>query len=117
MSIHESQSLLIEMQVCRSNEFLQFAVPLMKETFGINGPEWEVENIINLYTKVEKDFIRVEADEVTYPAHVILRFELEQAAIKGDLSLLGMEGRLNLKPEHGLSLEYVKWHREHIFDD
>ena len=48
MSIHESQSLLIEMQVCRSDEFLQFAVPLMKETFGINGPEWEVENIIKL---------------------------------------------------------------------
>jgi carboxypeptidase Taq len=106
MSIHESQSLLIEMQVCRSAEFLQFAVPLMKETFGINGPEWEIENIIRLYTKVEKDFIRVEADEVTYPAHVILRFELEQAAIEGDLQMSdlpdawneGMEKLLGITP-------------------
>ena len=94
------------MQVCRSAEFLQFAVPLMKDTFGINGPEWEIENIIRLYTKVKKDFIRVEADEVTYPAHVILRFELEKAAIEGDLQMSdlpdawndGMEKLLGITP-------------------
>ena len=47
--------------------------------------------------------------------HVL--FDYGAISINDDLSLLGMEGRLNLKPEHGLSLEYVKWHREHIFDD
>ncbi|MCK5444135.1 MAG: carboxypeptidase M32, partial [Rhodospirillaceae bacterium] len=73
MSIHESQSLLIEMQACRSNEFLEFAAPLMRKTFGGSGAQWDAENLTRLYTRVEKGFIRVDADEVTYPAHVILR--------------------------------------------
>ena len=67
MSIHESQSLLIEMQVCRSPEFLQFAAPMIRNAYSIIGPEWEEENLARLYTKVEKGFIRVDADEVTYP--------------------------------------------------
>ena len=76
MSIHESQSLLIEMQACRSPEFLQFAAPMIRNAYSAKGPEWEEENLARLYTKVEKGFIRVDADEVTYPAHVILRLSL-----------------------------------------
>jgi len=87
MSIHESQSLLVEMQACRSHEFLEYATPLLRETFGGQGPAWEVDNLTRLYTYVHKGFIRVDADEVTYPAHVILRFQLERAAIAGDLQM------------------------------
>ena len=82
MALHESQSLLIEMQACRSREYLSFAAPLMREAFGGSGPEWDVENLYRLYTHVERSFIRVDADEVTYPAHVILRYRLERAGLR-----------------------------------
>ena len=95
MSVHESQSLLIEMQACRSPEFLEYAAPLMREAFGGSGSAWDADNLTRLYTKVEKGFIRVDADEVTYPAHVILRFELERAAIAGDLQLKDLPGAWN----------------------
>lgn len=95
MSVHESQSLLIEMQACRSSEFLEYAAPLLRKTFGGSGEAWSVENLTRLYTKVDKGFIRVDADEVTYPAHVILRFNLERAAIAGDLQMADLPGAWN----------------------
>jgi carboxypeptidase Taq len=85
MSVHESQSLLIEMQVCRSREFLAFAAPVLRDCFGGAGPAWEPDNLYRLYTTVARGFIRVDADEVTYPAHVILRYRLERAMIAGEL--------------------------------
>jgi carboxypeptidase Taq len=87
MSIHESQSLLVEMQACRSREFADFAAPLLREAFGGRGPAWEPENLYRLNTRVQRSLIRVDADEVTYPAHVILRYRLERAMIAGDLAL------------------------------
>ncbi len=95
MDIHESQSLLIEMQACRSLEFLTFASPLMQEAFGRSGPEWSPENLYRVYTRVEPGLIRVDADEVTYPMHVILRYRLEQALLSGDLPLDDLPGAWN----------------------
>jgi carboxypeptidase Taq len=92
MSLHESQSLLVEMQVCRSREFLEFAAPLLRDAFGGSGPAWEPENLYRLNTRVERSLIRVDADEVTYPAHVILRYRLERAMIAGDLPLEDLPG-------------------------
>ncbi len=86
MSVHESQSLLIEMQACRSYEFLQFLASKAKTHFG-DEPAFAVDNLFNIYTKVKPDFIRVDADEVTYPLHVIMRYEIEKQLIAGDLSL------------------------------
>lgn len=87
MSIHESQSLLMEMQACRSREFIEFAAPLLSRAFNGSGPAWEAENLYRLNTRVERSLIRVDADEVTYPAHVILRYRLERAMISGALAL------------------------------
>ncbi|KFC75098.1 Thermostable carboxypeptidase 1 [Bosea sp. LC85] len=87
MSLHESQSLLIEMQACRSPEFMSFAAPLMREAFGASGPGWEAEALWRNATRVQPGFIRVDADEVTYPAHVILRYRLEQALIADAMPL------------------------------
>ncbi len=95
MSMHESQSLLVEMQACRSREFLIYAAPLMRAAFGGSGDAWGVDNLTRLTTRVAKGFIRVDADEVTYPAHVILRFELEKAAIEGALQLQDLPGAWN----------------------
>ena len=95
MSIHESQSLLVEMQACRSREFIEFLAPLAREAFGGNGPEWEANNLYRLNTRVERSLIRVDADEVTYPAHVILRYRLERAMIAGDLVLADLPSAWN----------------------
>lgn len=95
MAVHESQSLLVEMQACRSPEFLSWMGPRAREAFGGSGPAWEVENLRRLYTRVERGFIRVDADEVTYPAHVILRFRLEKALVAGDLALADLPGAWN----------------------
>ena len=92
MSIHESQSLLMEMQACRSREFVGYLAPLARSAFAGSGPEWEAENLYRLYTRVAPDFIRVDADEVTYPAHVILRFRLEKALIEERLTLEDLPG-------------------------
>ncbi len=85
MSIHESQSLLIEMQVCRSRRFLDFAAPLIARELGGTGPAWTAESLHRWYTRVIPGPIRVDADEVTYPAHVMLRYDLERALIAGTM--------------------------------
>ncbi|MCZ6511039.1 MAG: carboxypeptidase M32 [Alphaproteobacteria bacterium] len=95
MAMHESQSLLIEMQVCRGHEFLSFAAPLMRRAFGADGPAWQEDNLYRLYTSVRPGFIRVDADEVTYPAHIILRYRLERALIGGDLVLADLPAAWN----------------------
>jgi carboxypeptidase Taq len=87
MTLHESQSLLVEMQASRSREFVSFLAPLAAEAFGGSGPAWQVDNLHRVYTRVARGLIRVDADEATYPCHVILRFRLERAMIAGDLSL------------------------------
>src|SRR5690606_1735486 len=60
-----------------------------------SGPLWDPENLIRLYQRVEPGFIRVEADEVTYPAHVILRYRLERALLAGDLTAEALPGAWN----------------------
>ena len=92
MTLHESQSLLIEMQVCRSREFFEWAAPVIARTFATGGPAWTPGNLHRLATRVEPSLIRVEADEVTYPAHIILRTRLERAMIAGDLAVAGLPG-------------------------
>jgi len=92
MAMHESQSLLVEMQVSRSLAFYEWAAPIMREMFGGSGPAWEAENLYRIAARVERSLIRVDADEVTYPAHVILRYRLEKALLRGDLRVRELPG-------------------------
>jgi carboxypeptidase Taq len=92
MAMHESQSLLLEMQVCRSRAFLTYATPIIREAFGGDGPEWEVDALYRRQIRVRRGLIRVDADEVTYPAHVILRYRLERAMLAGDLAPAELPG-------------------------
>jgi carboxypeptidase Taq len=85
MAVHESQSLLLEMQVCRSRPFLTFAAPILREAFAGDGPGWDSEALYRRQIRVQRGLIRVDADEVTYPVHVILRYRLERAMLAGDL--------------------------------
>ena len=107
MGTHESQSLLMEMQACRTQEFMQFVTPLVQRTFlgGVsNDPAWSVDNLHRLYTRVEKSLIRVDADEVTYPLHVILRYELEKQLIGGELAVADLPAAWNEKMMNFLDL-------------
>ena len=84
--LHESQSLSFEMQLGAHPGFVAQLVPLMVEQFGAQ-PAFTVENLTRLATRVEPGLIRVDADELTYPAHVILRFEIERALIEGAIDV------------------------------
>lgn len=87
MVLHESQSLTIEMQACRSRAYTDYLAPLLRATFDGDGPAWSADNLYREMTNVKPDFIRVDADEITYPAHVLLRYQLETAMVKDDLRL------------------------------
>lgn len=95
MTLHESQSLLLEMQICRSREFFEWAAPVIRRTFAGDGPGWSSDNLYRLVTQVTPSLIRVEADEVTYPAHVILRTRLERAMLAGDLMVADLPSAWN----------------------
>ena len=95
MAAHESQSLIVEMQACRSDAFLTFLGPLLRQTFGNDTAPYQPKNLGRLWRHVERTFIRVDADEMTYPAHVILRFRLEQALIDGTLAVADLPGAWN----------------------
>lgn len=86
MVIHESQSLLVEMQLCRSREFLRYLSPILMETFGNNNLFAE-DNLYQNYNFVKKDFIRIDADELTYPLHVIIRYEIERELVARNIKI------------------------------
>jgi carboxypeptidase Taq len=84
LGIHESQSRLWENQIGRSRLFWQHWYPVAQAHFpGLNG--LSLEEFWLLINRVHPSFIRVEADEVTYNLHIILRFEIEQKMISGEL--------------------------------
>jgi carboxypeptidase Taq len=108
MGIHESQSLSFEMQLGRSRAFAELLAPRLRVHFG-NQAAFEPDNLHLLMTRVQPGFIRVDADELTYPAHVILRYGIEKKLIDGTIdaddipamwdegmaSLLGVDTRGN----------------------
>jgi carboxypeptidase Taq len=119
MAIHESQSLAFEMQLARGRAFAGVLAPMLREAFGDQGA-FAPDNLQRLLTRVERGRIRVDADELTYPAHVILRYEIERALIEGQieaedipalwdakmLELLGVDTRGNYRDG---ALQDVHW--------
>src|SRR5690606_12414804 len=87
MAIHESQSLFVEKQIGRSSEFWEWAMPLVREHLGEEAiAGWELEDILAHVHMIERGLIRVDADEATYPLHVILRYEIEKDLVSGALA-------------------------------
>ena len=88
MMMHESQSLFVEMQICRNEAFLEFALPAIKSCFGVgDDPAYELTNIRRLIHKVERGKIRVYADECTYPLHIVMRYRIEKKLLEGSLTI------------------------------
>jgi carboxypeptidase Taq len=87
MTVHESQSLIMEMQAARSAPFCGYLSGLLRAAFPGHDEALSPDNLRRLYSRVEPGFIRVDADEVTYPAHVILRYRIEKALFRDELQL------------------------------
>jgi carboxypeptidase Taq len=119
MSVQESQSLLLEMLIGRNRPFLRYIKPLLDKAFGVTGPEWEVENVYRLLIRVRRSLIRVDADEVTYPVHIMLRYEIENEILKGELKVKDLpeawnsriSDRLGVRPANDAEgcLQDVHW--------
>jgi carboxypeptidase Taq len=119
MAVQESQSLLLEMLIGRNRPFLRYIKPHLDKAFGVIGPEWEVENVYRLLIRVRRSLIRVDADEVTYPVHIMLRYELENEILRGELKVRDlpeawssrMQDRLGVRPANDSEgcLQDVHW--------
>jgi len=83
--VEGSTKLLHELGPERYAEELEQHRSVLREAFAGEGRAWSAENLYRRYTRVQPGLVRVDADEVTYPAHVILRYRLERAMIAGDL--------------------------------
>ncbi|WP_147124762.1 carboxypeptidase M32 [Shimia ponticola] len=94
MGVHESQSRIYENQIGRSRAFTGWLFDQMKDAFGDFGIE-DADAFYAAVNRVNKGYIRTEADEVQYNLHVLLRFDLEKALISGDLAVSDLEGAWN----------------------
>jgi carboxypeptidase Taq len=92
---HESQSLLWENLIARGLPFWERFAPELADVFPSEFGSLGAADIYAMVNKVHPDFIRVEADEATYSLHVILRFELEQKMLSGELALSDLPAAWN----------------------
>lgn len=119
LGVHESQSRWWETRIGQSKPFWKHYLPLLQKEFGGPLSNVSLETFYKAINKVEPSFIRVEADEVTYPLHVILRFELECALIEGKLKVreipeawnAGMKEHLGITPKNDTEgcLQDIHW--------
>ena len=104
LGMHESQSRLWENQVGRSRAFTDFLLPHLKERFPDQLGMTEPEEFYRGVNRVGRTLIRVTADELTYNLHVALRFDLELALFRDELSVDELPGAWNAGMEHHLGI-------------
>jgi len=119
LGVHESQSRLWENLVGRSRGFWKFFLPRLKQAFPQNLQDVPLESFYRSINRVEPSLIRVEADEVTYNLHILLRFELESDLVESRLALAdlpeawnaGMKALLGVVPQNDAEgvLQDVHW--------
>jgi carboxypeptidase Taq len=85
LGIHESQSRLWENIVGRSRSFWEYFYPKAQAIFAHQLEDVPLDDFLHAVNDVRPSFIRVEADEATYTLHIVLRFDIEQALVSGDL--------------------------------
>ena len=87
LGVHESQSRLWENGVGRSRAFWEYWLPFARRIFREPLHAADIDTFHAAVNRVEPSLIRVQADEATYNLHILIRFELEQALIAGDLTV------------------------------
>ena len=119
LALEESQSLLFEMNLCRSRSFVKYLRPLLEKYLQVSGPEWEDANLYRHLIRVRRSLIRMDADELTYPVHIMLRYELEKKILEGSLPVAdlpeawnaNLEQRLSIRPSNDVEgcLQDIHW--------
>ncbi|MDO9118423.1 MAG: carboxypeptidase M32 [Nitrospira sp.] len=104
LGIHESQSRMWENCVGRSRAFWQFFYPILQQTFHHQLRGIDLEHFYAAINCVKPSFIRVEADELTYNLHIMLRFEIEQDLIEGRTQPDDLPGIWNQKMQDYLGI-------------
>lgn len=111
LAVHESQSLFMEKQVARSPAFIEHLAPLMRQHLAPESDtldeRWSAHYLCRLISRVKPGLIRVDADECTYPLHIILRYDIEKKLVQGELAVAdvpaawdaGMQRLLGLSTE------------------
>lgn len=118
MGVHESQSRIYENQIGRGRGFTAYLYGEMKDRFDDLGVK-DATGFYKAVNRVQPGFIRTEADEVHYNLHIMMRFDLERALVRGDLAVADLEGAWNERffkdfgvkvdrPSHGM-LQDVHW--------
>lgn len=107
MAVHESQSRFYENIVGKSKEFLSYVYPKVKETFE-GFDEIEFEEFYKACNYASPSLIRVEADELTYSLHIIIRYEIEKGLIAGNIDLKDLRDVWNDKYEEYLGIRPEK---------
>lgn len=97
LGIHESQSRMWENLVGRSRSFWVYFFPMVQKMFWESLGDVNLDEFYFAINDVRPSFIRVEADEVTYNLHILLRFEIEHAIFSGELKTVDIPGVWNEK--------------------
>ena len=105
LGAHESQSRLWENAIGRSEAFWQGQMHLVREAFPEQFANVETVAFVQALNKVQPSLIRIEADEVTYNLHIIIRFEMEKAMVNGDVSIETLPRLWNAKYKEYLDIE------------
>lgn len=85
-ALHEGQALIFERQLAPEPAFCQVLAPLLCEAFGVQ-PAFGPDNLVRLLRRIRPGRVRVAADELTYPLHVIVRVEIEHALIEREIEV------------------------------
>ena len=105
LGIHESQSRMWENAVGRSRPFWQHFFPQLQQMCSASFAGVALDDFYFAINAVQPSLIRVEADEATYNLHIIIRFELEQALLAGDLPIADLPGAWKQKYREYLGIE------------
>jgi len=103
--IHESQSRMYENIICRSKAFWDYYYPKLVSYFPEELKGVSVDDFYAGINKVENSFIRVEADELTYSLHIIIRYEIEKAIMEGKVTIDELPALWNKKYKEYLGLD------------
>lgn len=116
LCLHESQSLLFEKQLFLARPFLSYFSTRI-HTFFPSTSEIDGDQLWEIATRVRPSFIRVEADEVTYPLHVILRYEIESSLINSTIEVEDIPALWDAKMQEYLGLSTDGNYRDGCLQD
>jgi carboxypeptidase Taq len=116
MAGHESQSLLWERMIFQNKKFWQWLLPIAKDAFKEQLKDVSIEQIFYLVNEVKPGPIRIAADELTYPMHIILRYEMEKGLFRKDIKVGQLKDAWNSMSKELLGVE-PKSDKEGVLQD